>query len=79
MWRLRRFFGYLSQPSAWASFGYGRGPLLGGSVILSEFPELCGVEQELCDRCVDADTARRFAKLMTTYNDRAKSLAAAST
>ncbi len=26
---------------------------LGGTVILSEFPELCGVEQELCDRCVD--------------------------
>jgi altronate hydrolase len=47
---------------------------LGGSVILSEFPELCGVEQELCDRCVDMDTARRFAELMTTYNDRAKSV-----
>lgn len=47
---------------------------LGGSVILSEFPELCGVEQELCDRCVDTDTARRFAELMTIYNDRAKSV-----
>ena len=26
---------------------------LGGSVILAEFPELCGVEQELVDRSVD--------------------------
>jgi altronate dehydratase len=25
---------------------------LGGTVILSEFPELCGVEQNLSDRCV---------------------------
>jgi altronate hydrolase len=41
---------------------------LGGSVILAEFPELCGVEQELSDRCIDADTANRFMQLMTTYN-----------
>jgi altronate hydrolase len=33
---------------------------LGGSVILSEFPELCGVEQNLSDRCVDNETAIRF-------------------
>ncbi|MDB5023674.1 MAG: altronate dehydratase [Mucilaginibacter sp.] len=45
---------------------------LGGSVILSEFPELCGVEQELSDRCVDEDTARRFMDLMITYNARAE-------
>jgi altronate hydrolase len=44
---------------------------LGGSVILSEFPELCGVEQELSDRCVDTDTASRFGHLMKTYNERA--------
>lgn len=44
---------------------------LGGSVILSEFPELCGVEQELSDRCVDTETAERFAHLMQTYNARA--------
>lgn len=47
---------------------------LGGSVILAEFPELCGVEQELCDRCVDAPTAERFSTLMSTYNDRAKAV-----
>ncbi|GAB2777972.1 altronate dehydratase family protein [Rhabdobacter roseus] len=44
---------------------------LGAKVILSEFPELCGVEQELSDRCVDEATAQRFSELMTTYNARA--------
>ena len=47
---------------------------LGGSVILSEFPELCGVEQELCDRCIDPPTAQRFSELMYTYNERAKAV-----
>ncbi|HMH22098.1 MAG TPA: altronate dehydratase family protein [Puia sp.] len=47
---------------------------LGGSVILSEFPELCGVEQNLSDRCMDRDTAERFSHLMRTYNDRAKAV-----
>jgi len=41
---------------------------MGGSVILAEFPELCGVEQELSDRCTDVATAERFMGLMTTYN-----------
>ena len=44
---------------------------MGGSVILSEFPELCGVEQELSDRCVDEEKANHFMKLMTSYNSRA--------
>ena len=44
---------------------------LGGSVILSEFPELCGVEQELSDRCMNEETAMRFGQLMKTYNERA--------
>ncbi|MBN9381333.1 MAG: altronate dehydratase [Chitinophagaceae bacterium] len=47
---------------------------LGGSVILSEFPELCGVEQNLSDRCVDVATAERFSHLMRTYNERAKAV-----
>lgn len=47
---------------------------LGGSVILSEFPELCGVEQELSDRCVDDKTANRFIELMNTYHDRARAV-----
>jgi altronate hydrolase len=45
---------------------------LGGSVILSEFPELCGVEQELSDRCVDETTALRFMDLMRVYNAKAE-------
>ncbi|WP_353126897.1 UxaA family hydrolase [Parapedobacter pyrenivorans] len=45
---------------------------LGGSVILSEFPELCGVEQELSDRCVDEPTALYFMELMKTYNAKAE-------
>jgi len=45
---------------------------IGGSVILSEFPELCGVEQELSDRCVDEQTAQRFMDLMIIYNKRAE-------
>jgi altronate hydrolase len=44
---------------------------LGGSVILSEFPELCGVEQNISDRCVNPDAAHRFAHLMRTYAQRA--------
>ena len=40
---------------------------LGGSVLLAEFPELCGVEQELADRCVDGDVAAKFVRLMKSY------------
>ncbi|RYG05503.1 MAG: altronate dehydratase [Chitinophagaceae bacterium] len=47
---------------------------MGGSVILSEFPELCGVEQELSDRCETPEMAERFMDLMKTYNDRATAL-----
>ena len=45
---------------------------LGGSVILSEFPELCGVEQEMSDRCVQDTDALRFIDLMRTYQRRAE-------
>ena len=44
----------------------------GGSVILSEFPELCGVEQEMSDRCVDESKASRFIDIMRRYGQRAK-------
>ena len=44
---------------------------LGGSVILAEFPELCGVEQNLVNRCSDERDAERFASLMGTYSSRA--------
>lgn len=45
---------------------------LGGSVILAEFPELCGVEQNLSDRCVTVGEAERFSNLMRTYEQRAE-------
>ena len=40
---------------------------VGGSPILSEFPELCGVEQELVNRCVSDEDAERFMHLMKAY------------
>lgn len=42
---------------------------LGGKVLLAEFPELCGVEQELVDRSVNEATARKFMKLMKSYDE----------
>ena len=47
---------------------------LGGRGILSEFPELCGVEQELIDRCIRKDVGDRFAQLMRDYAARAKAV-----
>ncbi|MDA1176864.1 MAG: altronate dehydratase family protein [Bacteroidetes bacterium] len=49
---------------------------LGGAAILSEFPELNGVEQELINRCVDVDKAQKFAHIMKAYNDKATALGA---
>ncbi|HEY2648567.1 MAG TPA: altronate dehydratase family protein [Puia sp.] len=40
---------------------------LGGKVLLAEFPELCGVEQELVDRSVNETVARKFIHLMRDY------------
>ncbi|TRZ46206.1 UxaA family hydrolase [Robertkochia solimangrovi] len=40
---------------------------LNGTAILSEFPELCGVEQELVNRCVDNEKAERFLQLMQDF------------
>jgi altronate hydrolase len=47
---------------------------LGGRGILSEFPELCGVEQGLIDRCARKEVADRFAQLMRDYAARAKAV-----
>ncbi|NCT75226.1 MAG: altronate dehydratase [Chitinophagaceae bacterium] len=44
---------------------------LGGKILLAEFPELCGAEQELIDRTRNEAAARKFIHLMTTYNDAA--------
>ncbi len=40
---------------------------LGGKSILAEFPELCGVEQELMNRCVEEEKATKFLSLMKAY------------
>ncbi|SDA51347.1 altronate hydrolase [Algoriphagus alkaliphilus] len=45
---------------------------LGGAAILSEFPELCGAEQNLINRCKNEDLANKFVHLMETYNAAAK-------
>jgi altronate hydrolase len=48
--------------------------VLGGRTILSEFPELCGVEQGLIDRSRNQDVADRFIQLMHDYAARAKAV-----
>ena len=50
---------------------------LGGTTILSEFPELCGVEQELIHRSTNSEVAERFAALMGDYAARARAVRAA--
>ena len=48
--------------------------VLGGRTILSEFPELCGVEQELIDRSQGPEVAGKFIQLMRDYAARAKAV-----
>ncbi|MBO9154942.1 UxaA family hydrolase [Chitinophaga sp. GCM10012297] len=45
---------------------------LGGTTILSEFPELCGVEQELINRCENDTTADKFISIMRAYESQAQ-------
>jgi altronate hydrolase len=47
---------------------------LGGRSILSEFPELCGVEQELVNRSTSKEVGDRFIQLMRDYAARAKAV-----
>ena len=49
---------------------------LGARTLLSEFPELCGVEQELIDRAVSAEVANRFIELLRDYSIRARAVRA---
>jgi altronate hydrolase len=44
---------------------------LGAKVLLAEFPELCGAEQNLINRCVDEATANKFIRLMREYDAQA--------
>jgi Altronate dehydratase len=60
--------------SANPSVGYASDLLvaLGGKILLAEFPELCGAEQDLIDRCINKNIAQKFIHLMESYNDLAK-------
>ena len=42
---------------------------LGAKVLLAEFPELCGVEQQLVDRSVNEPVAKKFMHLMKSYEE----------
>ncbi len=42
---------------------------LGGKILLAEFPELCGAEQQLIDRTRNEAAAKKFIHLMTEYNE----------
>ncbi|MBI5581675.1 MAG: altronate dehydratase [Deltaproteobacteria bacterium] len=44
---------------------------LKGKVLLAEFPELCGAEQELIDRTRGEAAAKKFIHLMTAYSEAA--------
>jgi len=48
----------------------------GARTILSEFPELCGVEQELINRAVSKEVGDRFIQLMGDYAKRARAVRA---
>lgn len=50
---------------------------LGGRTILSEFPELCGVEQNLIDRGKSKEVGERFMRLMNEYAARAAAVRSA--
>lgn len=50
---------------------------LGGTTVLSEFPELNGVEQELINRCESKENKEKFTHLMDTYAARAIALGSA--
>jgi altronate hydrolase len=46
----------------------------GGKTVLSEFPELHGVEQEIINRCATDELAQEFFDLMQAYSARAKAV-----
>ncbi len=47
---------------------------LGGKVLLAEFPELCGAEQNLIDRTIEPDAAHKFIRLMGAYSQAAENV-----
>ena len=49
---------------------------LGGKVLMAEYPELCGVEQELINRCITDEVAQDFVHLNREYARRAEAIGA---
>ncbi len=49
---------------------------LGGTVMIAEFPELCGVEQELQNRSINSQVADDFGLMMREYAKRAAAVGA---
>ena len=49
---------------------------IGGKVLLAEFPELCGVEQELINRTINPDASKKFIQLMESYQKSALNVGA---
>jgi altronate hydrolase len=49
---------------------------LGGKILMAEYPELCGVEQELINRCVSDEVADHFTRLLREYARRAEAIGA---
>lgn len=47
---------------------------LNGKILLAEFPELCGAEQELIDRSTHQTTAEKFIHLMDAYSAQAENV-----
>ncbi len=45
---------------------------LGGTVLLAEFPELCGAEQNMIDRTIEEKSAKKFMALMGAYSQAAE-------
>jgi altronate hydrolase len=48
----------------------------GGTVVMAEFPELCGVEQQLINRCASDKIAQDFTSLLHEYAKRAAAIGA---
>lgn len=62
--------------SANPALGYAADLLVacGGTVMMAEFPELNGVEQEMVDRCVNTEIANKFIHLMRSYSAQAEAV-----
>lgn len=49
---------------------------LNGTAVLAEFPELCGVEQNIINRCTTEESSKKFVQLMRAYEKHANAVGA---